>query len=90
METKRAIDGGVAAAELALKVHVLMCDPATATNLREKTVFAEIRSEISLTEAPEDAVCGLVIDLLRYCERESIDWNDDVMSRVAALLPAGQ
>ncbi len=41
----------------------------------------EILDSVNLTEAPEDAVCGLVIDLLQYCEREKIDWNQDVMSR---------
>jgi hypothetical protein len=41
----------------------------------------EIANMIDLTEAPEDAVCGLVTDLLTYCEREKIDWTQDVMSR---------
>ena len=36
---------------------------------------------VDLTEAPEDAVCSLVIDLLQYCEREKIDWTQDVMLR---------
>lgn len=41
----------------------------------------EIADTVSLTEAPEDAVCGLVIDLLQYCEQEKIDWTQDVMLR---------
>ena len=41
----------------------------------------EIGNMIDLTEAPEDAVASLVIDLLQYCEREKIDWTEDVMSR---------
>ena len=41
----------------------------------------EITDVVSLTEAPEDAVASLVIDLLQYCEREKIDWTEDVMSR---------
>ena len=36
---------------------------------------------VHLTEAPEDAVCSLITDLLQYCEREKIDWTQDVMSR---------
>jgi hypothetical protein len=43
----------------------------------------EIADTINLTEAPEDAVCSLVIDLMQYCEREKIDWTQDVMSRVS-------
>ena len=41
----------------------------------------EIADTVSLTEAPEDAVASLVIDLLQYCEREKIDWTQEVMSR---------
>ena len=41
----------------------------------------EITDVIDLTEAPEDAVCSLVIDFLQYCEREKIDWTEEVMSR---------
>ena len=36
---------------------------------------------VDLTEAPEDAVSSLVIDLLQYCQREKIDWTREVMSR---------
>jgi hypothetical protein len=41
----------------------------------------EIADIVDLTEAPEDAVCSLVTDLLQYCEREKIDWTQEVMSR---------
>jgi hypothetical protein len=41
----------------------------------------EIAGAVDLTEAPEDAVCSLVIDLMQYCEQEKIDWNQDVMLR---------
>lgn len=71
-----------AAAELALKAHVLASDPKVLAEMTDgdRTV-EEIADAVNLTEAPEDAVCGLVIDLLQYCEREKIDWNQDVMSR---------
>ena len=45
------------------------------------TTMQEIAAMVDMTEAPEDAVCGLVIDLLQYCEREKIDWTQEVMSR---------
>ncbi len=41
----------------------------------------EIVDTVDLTEAPEDAVSSLVTDLLQYCEREKIDWTQEVMSR---------
>ena len=41
----------------------------------------QIAELIELTEAPEDAACSLVIDLMHYCDREKIDWNDDVLTR---------
>ncbi len=44
-------------------------------------MMQEIAGMIELTEAPEDAVCSLVIDLLQYCERERIDWSEEVLSR---------
>jgi hypothetical protein len=44
-------------------------------------MMREMGDRVDLTEAPEDAVCSLVIDLLRYCEREKIDWTQEVMSR---------
>jgi len=72
----------VAAAELALKAHVLASDPVILADMTDGDgTMREIADTINLTEAPEDAVCGLVIDLLQYCEREKIDWTQDVMSR---------
>lgn len=71
-----------AAAELALKAHVLAFDPAMLAELPDgDRVMQEIAETVDLTEAPEDAVASLVIDLLQYCDREKIDWTDDVMSR---------
>jgi hypothetical protein len=72
----------VAAAELALKAHVLGSDPEILAEMAEgATTMREIADVVDLTEAPEDAVCSLVIDLLQYCEREKIDWTQEVMSR---------
>ncbi len=72
----------VAAAEFALKAHVLVSDPEILAEVTDgDALMQEILDTVNLTEAPEDAVCGLVIDLLQYCEREKIDWNEEVMSR---------
>jgi hypothetical protein len=71
-----------AAAELALKAHVLASDPEMLAHMTDgDRVMEEIADLVNLTEMPEDAVCSLVTDLLQYCEREKIDWNQDVMSR---------
>ena len=73
---------GVAAAELALKAHALGSNSEILAEMTEgDRMMREIADMIDLTEAPEDAVCSLVLDLLQYCEREKIDWNQDVMSR---------
>jgi len=73
---------GAAAAELALKAYILGSDPATLAEMTEgDRMMQEIAGMIELTEAPEDAVCSLVIDLLQYCERERIDWSEEVLSR---------
>ena len=73
---------GAAAAELALKAHVLGCNPEILAEMTEgDRMMQEIADMVDLTEAPEDAVCSLVIDLLQYCEQEKIDWPQDVMSR---------
>ena len=73
---------GAAAAELALKAHVLGCNPEILAEMTEgDRMMQEIADMVDLTEAPEDAVCSLVIDLLQYCEQEKIDWTQDVMSR---------
>jgi hypothetical protein len=45
------------------------------------TIMPKIAEAVDLTEAPEDAVASLIIDLLQYCEREKIDWTQEVMSR---------
>jgi hypothetical protein len=72
----------VAAAELAVKAHVLASDPEILTEMIEgDRLMREIGDVVNLTEAPEDAVCSLVIDLMQYCEHEKIDWTTDVMSR---------
>jgi hypothetical protein len=71
-----------AAAELALKAHVLAFDPEILAEMTDgDKTMQEIADAVNLTEAPEDAVCGLVIDLMQYCEREKIDWTQDVMVR---------
>jgi hypothetical protein len=73
---------GAAAAELALKAHVLRSNPEILAEVTEgDRMMRQMRDRVDLTEAPEDAVCSLVIDLLQYCEREKIDWTQDVMSR---------
>jgi hypothetical protein len=73
---------GAAAAELALKAHILRSNPEILAEMPEgnKTI-REIADMVDLTEAPEDAVSSLVTDLLQYCEREKIDWTQEVMSR---------
>ena len=75
-------EDGAAAAELALKAHVLRSDPEILADMPEgDRVMQEIVDMVKLTEAPEDAVASLVIDLLQYCEREKIDWTQEVMFR---------
>jgi len=72
----------IAAAELALKAHVLAFDPEILAEMTDgDRTMREIADAVDLTEAPEDAVCSLVIDLMQYCEREKIDWTQDVMAR---------
>lgn len=76
-----------AAAELALKAHVLATESEALADITNgDELMQEIAEVVDLTEAPEDAVCSLVIDLLQYCEREGIDWSDDVMSRAVHYL----
>jgi hypothetical protein len=73
---------GAAAAELALKAHVLRSNPQILAEVTEgDRLMREITDTVDLTEAPEDAVCSLVTDLLQYCEREKIDWTQDVLLR---------
>jgi hypothetical protein len=76
------IKEGVPPAELALKAHALGSNSEILAEMTEgDRMMREIADIIDLTEAPEDAVCSLVIDLLQYCEREKIDWTQDVMVR---------
>ena len=76
-----------AAAELALKAHVLAFDREMIAGMTDgDRTMQEITDAVNLTEAPEDAVCSLVIDLMRYCERQKIDWSQDVMSRAGEHL----
>jgi hypothetical protein len=71
-----------AAAERALKAHVLAFDPEMLAEMTDGDwTMREIAETVDLTEAPEDAVCSLVMDLMRYCEREKIEWTQDVMLR---------
>ena|SRR5207247_3452936 len=73
---------GAAAAELALKAHILRSNPEILAEMAERDrIMQEIVDTVDLTEAPEDAVSSLVIDLLQYCQREKIDWTQEVMSR---------
>ena len=75
-------EDGAAAAELALKAHVLASNSEILAEMTDgDRMMQEIVEMVDLTEAPEDAVCSLVIDLMHYCEREKIDWTQDVMSR---------
>lgn len=70
------------AGEFALKAHVLWSNPGIRAKMTDETLVRnEILSVVALTEAPEDAVCSLVMDLLSYCDREKIDWAGDVMAR---------
>lgn len=73
---------GAAAAELALKAHILRFNPEILAEMPEgNKTMREIADVVDLTEAPEDAVCSLVIDLLQYCQREKIDWHQEVIFR---------
>lgn len=72
---------GAAAAELALKAYTLESDPEMIADLGGDSVMQQISESADLTEAPEDAVCSLVIDLMHYCEREKIDWTHEVLER---------
>ena len=79
------ISGEAAAAEVALKAHILRCSPEILAGVpKGDRMMQEIADRVDLTEAPEDAICTLVIDLMQYCERQKIDWNQDVMSRARA------
>lgn len=75
----------VAAAELALKAYVFVSNPEILVEMPNgDRIMQEMASMVDLTQAPEDAVSSLVADLLQYCKRENINWNQDVMSRASA------
>lgn len=75
------------AGELALKAHILWSNPAIGEGIVDEAwVKKEALDAINLTEAPEDAVCSLVMDLMSYCEREKIDWVEDVAARAEERL----
>lgn len=76
---------GAAAAEFTLKAYTIESDPAEFGV--EPIAIQQIAESVDLTEAPEDAVCSLVIDLMHYCEREEIDWTQDVLSRARQRFP---
>ncbi len=70
---------GAATAEFTLKAYTSESYPAEFSI--EPTAIRQIAESVNLTEASEDAVCSLVVDLMHYCEREEIDWGRDVVSR---------
>jgi hypothetical protein len=71
-----------AVAELALKVYSLGVESDVRRNFHDADRLMQSASGlIELREAPEDAVCSLVIDLMHYCKQEIIDWQRDVIDR---------
>ena len=87
---KSANEERAAAAELALKAHLLQSTPAILAEISEgDMMMQEIAHSVDLTEAPEDAVCSLVTDLLHYSEREKIDWTQEVMARALERFRSG-
>ena len=73
---------GAAAAELALKAHILASNREILAEMTQgDSTMQEIADMVDLTEAPEDAVCSLVADLMQYCEREKINWTQEVIAR---------
>ena len=74
---------GADAGELALKAHVFWSNAEIRAEMtNEALIREEIVSAVNLTEAPDEAVCSLILDLLSYCEREQIHWSKDVVARV--------
>lgn len=68
------------AAELAMKMHVLALSSDIGAGIVDfDAVAAAVGAAVNLTEAPEDALATLIIDLMQYCEREGIDWEKEVM-----------
>jgi len=75
-------DKRAAAAVLAIKAHVIASTPEILGEIDEgPRIMQKIAQSVDLTEAPEDAVCSLVLELMHYCDREKIHWNAEVVSR---------
>jgi hypothetical protein len=71
-----------AVAELALKIYSLAADSELQRTFREEDRLIRSATQlVELREAPEDAVCSLVIDLMHYCSEQNIDWGRDVIDR---------
>ncbi|HEV2806231.1 MAG TPA: hypothetical protein VGW57_15015 [Chthoniobacterales bacterium] len=85
------INERISAAELALKAYVVASDAVILAQLNNgDSVVEEIADAVDLSEAPEDTVCSLVIDLMQYCERQKIDWAEDVIERAQRHLDSDQ
>ena len=67
-----------AIAEFPLRRYIAKATPEIR---RQGSELMPVVSVVNLTEAPEDAVCSLVIDLMHYCDREGIDWPNDIVAR---------
>ena len=68
------------ASEFVVSAHTVASDPQILAEMSSvNELIRQITQCVDLTEAPEEAVCALVLDLLHYCERERINWSDDVM-----------
>ncbi len=71
-----------AAAELALKSYIAESTPEILAQIPAGgKLMQELRAAVNLTEAPEDAVCSLVVDLMHYWQRERIEWAEDIVRR---------
>lgn len=71
-----------AAAEVAVKAHVLKSNLGMLAELPGgRRSMENLADLVNLTEAPEDAVCDLVTNLIHYCHREKIDWTDEIVRR---------
>lgn len=62
---ERACDGCTA-----LELFAALGDPTGA-----RSVLEEIADDISLTEAPDEALADLLTNLMHYCHREGIEWH---------------
>lgn len=76
----QALQQNGSAAELATKMHVLALGPNIGAGIIDfDAIAAAVGAAVNLTEAPEDALATLIIDLMQYCEREGIDWEKEVI-----------